>query len=109
VRRARSTTARRRRARRAHLANIEAVVDLVLEGTHLNHADEALVDLGLAVELGEERGEVVAYEVRLVVGRRVERREGEATNALLRMRGEGEVSDALRLGEEGTSLTRSES
>lgn len=64
------------------LANVKSIVDLVLERTHLDHADEALVDLGLTVELGKERSEVIANEVRLVVRRRVERREGETANSL---------------------------
>ena len=62
-------------AAKVHLSDVESIVDLVLERTHLDDPDKALVDDRLRVELGQQGRELVAEEMRLVVRGRVERRE----------------------------------
>lgn len=64
------------------LANVETVVDLVLEGTHDDDSDERLVHDRLLVELGEEGVKVRLDELRLVVGGRVESGDGKTADTL---------------------------
>lgn len=55
------------------LADVESIIDLVLERTHLDHPDEALIDLGLLVQLGKQCRQVILEQVWLVVRCRVKR------------------------------------
>ena len=67
---------------RADFANVESVVNLVLERTHLDDPDQGRVDDALLVQFGQERREVIPNEVGFVVSGRVERRECETSNSL---------------------------
>jgi hypothetical protein len=80
------------------LTNVESVVDLVLERTHLDDSDEGLVDDGLGVELREEGVEVGTDELGLVVSGGVESGDGETANTLRTRKGQRSFQGKEREG-----------
>ena len=54
-----------------YLSNLQAIVDLVLEGAHLHLANEVGVDKGFLNDEGQELREVGQDDGGLVVGRGV--------------------------------------
>lgn len=62
-------------ALKGRLARVEALVDLVHKRADLDLLDQVGAHVGLAVQDRQQRAEHVAHEMRLVVGRRVERRQ----------------------------------
>lgn len=71
-------------ANSTHLADIESVINLDLEGTHDDLVNQGRVDLRLLVKQGLKCCHMFPDELRLVVSRRSKRSDSQTANGLMR-------------------------
>lgn len=62
------------------LANLETIVDAMLEGSHLHNMNQLLHNVRLLVQQWQQLAKNIANQVRLVVGSRVQGRKRQATD-----------------------------
>lgn len=105
-----SSIVERTGSRGRRTAGLEAVVKRLLPRAHLDDADELLLDLSFAVEERQQRAEVLADQLWLVLGGRVERPERNFAHTLRGARATapwsaGQIRRGMQEGEK--QLTRS--